>query len=693
MGRRSSFCVYNAEPEKERGETEMRNSHPEIKIYRAEPGKSRKKRGMLSLFFMQTAVLCILIILWWNAFLSVFHMPFHRGWLYAGVCIWIILYGWTERKFRWKACVAGLVSVALLMWLCRETILRLYQWTVQNYTSVLSGYPAGDMAFSGIAVLASIPAAELLMAVQRKGRGKGWAALILMSPFFAAAAAGAFQPILPAWLLIAGTAVYFASSGLDEGIQTDRRKPYIWKYAVFSVLVSAALAFLSFQAGKLLDVQRDAENGYYMQTRGMIQSKIIGGVREILEKNSSEKIPEEDRYPDEEVDGAEQENSETENNTDPGVEFPVSMGESEMGNLGSLAYFSPKSGQVSLITLDEKPERTVYVLLRWGVVYSDNSWTEEDMTKSVLAPEEAYKSYPEELRDILEELCGGWNTGSLQEVSGEISRELSERAVYNTSPGMTPAGKDFVEYFLLENHKGFCVHFATAATLMYRYCGYTARYAEGYAVPAAAFRQNDSGGYVAEITGDMGHAWCQVYDERTGEWMDMEHTPPAPEGADIQPPASDSAREGAVKKASDGKSFDQPVWVFAVLAAAGILLFFVQAAVRNTRRNKRFFGKDRSRGICEMYRGIIKTAEFQGMEVKDPLAENMGERLGEMYPELKQEEWNWVYACVMENMFYHQKNKKENWKKMRRLYVIFRKAACSRMKRSEKWRFRYVRCL
>ena len=95
----------------------------------------------------------------------------------------------------------------------------------------------------------------------------------------------------------------------------------------------------------------------------------------------------------------------------------------------------------------------------------------------------------------------------------------------------------------IENHKGFCVHFATAATLMYRYCGYTARYVEGYVVPASAFHENEVGQYEAQITGEMGHAWCQVYDEETGEWTDMEHTPPAPENVTGQPPAATAVPE------------------------------------------------------------------------------------------------------------------------------------------------------
>ena len=156
--------------------------------------------------------------------------------------------------------------------------------------------------------------------------------------------------------------------------------------------------------------------------------------------------------------------------------------------------------------------------------------------------------------------------------------------------------------------------------------------------------------------------------------MDMEHTPPAPEGADIQPPASDSVREGTVRNEPEGANTwlrSLPVWTAAAAGVVilGFFVFFGQAAVRSAGRKRRLFGKDRGRGIREMYREIIKTAEVQGMEVKEPLAENMAERLGKMYPELGSEEWAWMYRCVMENMFYLQEREKEKWQNMKKLYI------------------------
>lgn len=702
------FSVCNPDPDRKREKRKMRNKSSGIKIYRTAAGKRQKNQGTFSLFCVQAAATCLVMILWWNAFLSVFPVPFHRGWMYAGTCLWIVISGLAGRRFGWKAACAALAAAGLFLWFYREPLSGLYEWILQMVQSMSvesAGQQPFEDAYSGVAVLCTVPVIELLMAVQRRGRGKVWAALILAAPFFAAAAAGLFQSPLPAWLLIAGEGVYFASAGLGGAGTKGGKKLFAWKHAAASILITAAAAFLFFQAGKILDVQRNEENGFYMQTRSAIRTEVIGRVQDLLDQSSEEKPEEnpeenmEEAFPEEDGYIPEQETAEDDISEDsPDTDFSGRMGESGMDDLGSLAYFRPRQGQVSYIEVDEKPEKTVYVPLRWGVSYSDNSWTKEDVTSSTLAPSEEYRKYPDELENMLETLCGDWKNASFSEVSRGISSELSERAVYDTEPGATPEGRDFVEYFLMENHKGFCVHFATAAVLMYRYCGYTARYAEGYAVPAASFRENDSGGYEAQITAEMGHAWCQVYDGQTEEWTDMEHTPPAPEGADIQPPASDSVREGTAAE----KAGAMPVWLrrlkvwsaaAAGIIASGAILFFGQAAVRTARRRRKFFGKDRGRAICEMYAGIIKTAQFQGAEIKDPLLEDAPARLEAVYPELSREEWEWMYRCVMENMFYHPRRGKESREKMRSLYIRFRKAAYSRMKPAEKWRFRYILCL
>ena len=88
----------------------------------------------------------------------------------------------------------------------------------------------------------------------------------------------------------------------------------------------------------------------------------------------------------------------------------------------------------------------------------------------------------------MQKMCEGWDKSSFSAVKNQIDEALSN-IVYDTNPGKTPAKWDFAEYFLFENKKGFCVHFATTAALLYRMCGYQSIYVEGLVVPASAFKE------------------------------------------------------------------------------------------------------------------------------------------------------------------------------------------------------------
>ena len=61
------------------------------------------------------------------------------------------------------------------------------------------------------------------------------------------------------------------------------------------------------------------------------------------------------------------------------------------------------------------------------------------------------------------------------ETARRAAAVLAARASYSINvPAMEP-GEDFVEHFLAEG-RGYCVHFATAGTLLLRMAGYPARY-------------------------------------------------------------------------------------------------------------------------------------------------------------------------------------------------------------------------
>ena len=107
-----------------------------------------------------------------------------------------------------------------------------------------------------------------------------------------------------------------------------------------------------------------------------------------------------------------------------------------------------------------------------------------------------------------------------------IKSILSENAQYTLSPGRTPSGKDFVSYFLTENHKGYCVHFATAGIILARMSGIPARYADGYVLLEDDFSEDNktSDGYEINIKDERAHAWAEIYVDSYG-WIPFEFTP------------------------------------------------------------------------------------------------------------------------------------------------------------------------
>lgn len=124
----------------------------------------------------------------------------------------------------------------------------------------------------------------------------------------------------------------------------------------------------------------------------------------------------------------------------------------------------------------------------------------------------------------------------------DVKSYLHSAAEYTLSPGQTPYGKDFINYFLNENHKGYCVHFATAATLMLRRLGIPARYVEGYYISPDDQWNTDADGYVS-IPDSRAHAWTEVYYPLYG-WVVADFTPSYSEGGSV-PAENDSWKDNS----------------------------------------------------------------------------------------------------------------------------------------------------
>ncbi len=98
-----------------------------------------------------------------------------------------------------------------------------------------------------------------------------------------------------------------------------------------------------------------------------------------------------------------------------------------------------------------------------------------------------------------------------------VKNYISSSKTYSLKTPKMPSGKDFATWFLNESDTGYCVHFATAGTLMLRALGIPARYVTGYYATAYANQ-------TVTVTTDNAHAWVEYYSDTAG-WIPLECTP------------------------------------------------------------------------------------------------------------------------------------------------------------------------
>lgn len=147
---------------------------------------------------------------------------------------------------------------------------------------------------------------------------------------------------------------------------------------------------------------------------------------------------------------------------------------------------------------------------------------------------EAYTELPEEGLVRLKADFSS-HSGSINDKISSVISYLNVNTTYSLSPGKLPKGEDFVEYFLYENKKGYCAHYASAATLMLRSMGVPARYVEGYVISPSDIAHNkitdtdkeslDEGNEIKISVKDYNaHAWVEIYFDKAG-WIPFDFTP------------------------------------------------------------------------------------------------------------------------------------------------------------------------
>lgn len=180
-----------------------------------------------------------------------------------------------------------------------------------------------------------------------------------------------------------------------------------------------------------------------------------------------------------------------------------------------------------------------------NITYSDYLGHEPYSDADLFVPEENMDA----VKQIVDEL--GY-LGTDEQIIEALRDYFQNNIPYTVRPGKTPRNKDFVNYFLTENRKGYCSHFATSAVLIFRYLGIPARYVEGYAVDYYQILDGEIvegsdysdyyDGYSAlgetalievDVTDADAHAWVEVYSSTKG-WYVVDVTPASSEEEEVE---------------------------------------------------------------------------------------------------------------------------------------------------------------
>lgn len=236
-----------------------------------------------------------------------------------------------------------------------------------------------------------------------------------------------------------------------------------------------------------------------------------------------------------------------------------------------------------------------------------------------------------------------------------VHSELEADKYYDLESDRLPIGKDFVEFFMFTQKKGYCVHFATAATMMFRAAGIPARYVEGYVLRPSDYtnaEKTSDGRYRITLTDVQAHAWVEIWDDDLG-WVVYDATPgyyettepikePGDGGGIDDDPVDEYDEEGPID--DEEPEIDDPesdntvyipegskdylalkdflkVWCGWAVALSLIFLFIGLLAVRRSlaikARKKAFSDKDKVEVVKASYSYFSKILFYELIENKD----------------------------------------------------------------------------
>ncbi|MBD3107393.1 hypothetical protein IEO70_03365 [Bacillus sp. AGMB 02131] len=273
---------------------------------------------------------------------------------------------------------------------------------------------------------------------------------------------------------------------------------------------------------------------------------------------------------------------------------------------------------------------------------------------------ENYLQIPEDTKRILDNHLQSSEQAMDERMSYEQAISLvkdfvNEELSYNKNVKALPESSDFVQYVLEESKTGYATHYATVATLLFRYYGVPSRYVEGYLITPEDVK-NIAQFEEFPIKGTNAHAWTEIYLDKVG-WIPIEVTPPyydVMEDTDFSnypggnesnqtnsevkapnvPSQASSSDEGAQQikeepqqqnnnsnqKPKEPLSFWQKVGIAVLLGFIVALLIVISYVLKGRmdvrKRNQRFLQSDYKEAIPALFTYTLSLFQYSGISPK-----------------------------------------------------------------------------
>ena len=179
------------------------------------------------------------------------------------------------------------------------------------------------------------------------------------------------------------------------------------------------------------------------------------------------------------------------------------------------------------------------------------------------------RDIPEQYQGVMSELGAAvvGKTTKVSDATYRIRNYFTKNYQYSLDVAEPEPGQDPLLRFL-ESRTGYCTHFATLATLLYREAGIPARYAEGYFISeelaGSVEKETD---VTLSVPDSAAHAWVEVYLDGVG-WVPVEVTPgyfdtqnsssgSSPQGQTVQPEETPQPEDNEDNDSEDGGGQDE----------------------------------------------------------------------------------------------------------------------------------------